>query len=269
MEYRRQPPLNLIVGSAHKVGSTWLFQMLETLLQPQYDFEGLLIPGELKTHGFTDTFDVNKAATFVSGLRGRWLFKTHRNVLPTVRDCCQLISVHRDLRDACVSMVHFGTGLKAKSGGYPDEIKKLPFEEKLHYEIDRSYNLERAEYWWNCDCLIKVRYEQLKRDSADVLRTILQATNLSDQYSTDAILAVSNRHDFENVARRKVGHEDKNSFLRKGIVGDWRNVFDDSHIEHFKQAHDGRWNQLLVKMGYESALNWHATGASQRTTAGE
>lgn len=52
------------------------------------------------------------------------------------------------------------------------------------------------------------------------------------------------------------GEERKEAFLRKGIVGDWENYFDRDVVRAYKTEKEGRWNRLLVKMGYENTLDW-------------
>jgi hypothetical protein len=42
----------------------------------------------------------------------------------------------------------------------------------------------------------------------------------------------------------------------RGIAGDWRNYFDAQCIETFRSADAGRWNRLVVAMGYESGPDW-------------
>jgi len=39
---------------------------------------------------------------------------------------------------------------------------------------------------------------------------------------------------------------------RKGIVGDWRNLFTQKHKDYFKEMA----GQLLIDLGYEHDLNW-------------
>ncbi|EMI56481.1 sulfotransferase domain-containing protein [Rhodopirellula sallentina] len=256
VRYRTQPPLIVIVGSPHKVGSTWLFQMLETLLKPQYDFEGLVIPRSMRTRGYTDTFTSASAANFVSSSKGRWLFKTHKNIHPDILPICKFVSVHRDLRDACVSMVHFGTHLPTEAGGYQQEIKQLPFKERLHFELERDYNLERAEYWWNFPATARVHYEHLKNDCPAELHSVARALNIENDYCAKQYKHVAERHDFSRVSQRAPGKEVSSAFLRKGIVGDWREKFEEEHIQHFKTALNGRWNKLLIQMGYEEVVDW-------------
>jgi hypothetical protein len=51
---------------------------------------------------------------------------------------------------------------------------------------------------------------------------------------------------------RKKGEEDENSHYRKGTPGDWRNYFNEQHKQYFKK----HYNDLLVKLGYESGYDW-------------
>ena len=63
-------------------------------------------------------------------------------------------------------------------------------------------------------------------------------------------------HSFTSRTGRRPGEERKESTLRKGIVGDWKNYFDQECIVAFKTEQQGRWNSLLVEMSYEKILNW-------------
>ncbi len=48
------------------------------------------------------------------------------------------------------------------------------------------------------------------------------------------------------------GEEDKKHHFRKGMSGDWKNHFEEKHIEYFKDNYNG----LLLKLGYESDDKW-------------
>lgn len=61
------------------------------------------------------------------------------------------------------------------------------------------------------------------------------------------------RYSFSNLAGgRRKGEADVKSHYRKGQAGDWRNHFTDEHVQRFKERYHG----LLLKMGYESDLDW-------------
>jgi len=51
---------------------------------------------------------------------------------------------------------------------------------------------------------------------------------------------------------RQRGEENKQSHYRKGQPGDWKNHFTDEHVRAFKE----RYNDLLLKLGYESDSDW-------------
>ena len=57
---------------------------------------------------------------------------------------------------------------------------------------------------------------------------------------------------FENLAGNPRGLEDIQNHYRKGISGDWRNYFTDTHKHLFKE----QWGELLIHLGYEQDTNW-------------
>jgi hypothetical protein len=63
---------------------------------------------------------------------------------------------------------------------------------------------------------------------------------------------VVDSYSFERITGRKPGEEERNSFVRKGITGDWRNHFTREAAEIFD-----RWaGRLLIELGYESDREW-------------
>lgn len=159
----------VLVGSAHKVGSTWLDQMLEDLLSPRYSFEGMMIPKELRALGDAVDFSAGSAADFLKKLRGVWQFKSHCDIHPAAAGQLKIVTVHRDIRDMCVSATHFCTSLGADQGGYAPRVQSMSFSDRLQYELEREYNLKRAEYWWNFPGSCRVKYESLKADPVATL----------------------------------------------------------------------------------------------------
>ena len=60
----------------------------------------------------------------------------------------------------------------------------------------------------------------------------------------DTVARAVRENDFAAKTGRRAGVESKGSFLRKGIVGDWRSKFDERCLERFATAKDGRWRRL-------------------------
>ena len=59
-------------------------------------------------------------------------------------------------------------------------------------------------------------------------------------------------HSFEAVTGRERGSESSGDFARKGIAGDWRNVFTRESAEVF-EAYAG---DVLIRCGYEADNVW-------------
>ncbi len=70
--------------------------------------------------------------------------------------------------------------------------------------------------------------------------------------SKDIIQKVVSKYSFENQTKRKPGEENTNSFLRKGISGDWKNYFNEEAKDIFKHYA----GDLLIKLGYEEDFYW-------------
>ena len=68
----------------------------------------------------------------------------------------------------------------------------------------------------------------------------------SDPKTLDYCIQASS---FERASNREQGKEDAGSFFRKGIAGDWRNVFTERNRELF----DELAGEELAKFGYESS----------------
>lgn len=69
----------------------------------------------------------------------------------------------------------------------------------------------------------------------------------------DKVLGIVYRNSFKKKTKgRKPGQESQISHYRKGISGDWKNYFNQDHINTFKEE----YGDLLVKLGYEKDNDW-------------
>jgi hypothetical protein len=64
--------------------------------------------------------------------------------------------------------------------------------------------------------------------------------------------AVTEEFSFERQSGRRSGEENKGSFLRKGVVGDWRGRFSPEAREVF----DRYAGEELILLGYERDRSW-------------
>lgn len=247
--------LIVVVATAHKVGSTWLFHLLRDLGH----FESKLLPDRFMHLG-TLVLDDPEVFTLLSRSYGYTIYKSHSfpvayDLPPSLVEAVRFVSIYRDPRDVLVSASFYVAHLPPEEGGWGDAYRALPTAHRIQTLIERGdFLLTRLEAWFHATNAHKVRYEDLLTQPADALSGVARYLNLA--YSSQDLDRVIHRHSFKTRTGRDRGVERASAFLRKGIAGDWKNHFDIDCIDAFKQAKDGRWNQLLVDMNYETSLNW-------------
>jgi len=150
----------------------------------------------------------------------------------SVRNSHQIVNpAQQELRDA----------LKARAVA---DGMLLLMEKRLHVSA------EIQKTWINSENLL-VRYEDLIKDEHTFFKKIISYCGIVTGSDAAVDMAID-MHSFENCAGRKPGQEDVNSHHRKGIVGDWRNYFDQNLTREFKE----RFGEVLIETGYEKDLNW-------------
>ncbi|MGQ7793102.1 sulfotransferase family protein [Faunimonas sp. B44] len=90
----------------------------------------------------------------------------------------------------------------------------------------------------------EVRYEDLLAEPRRSLRRVLNFFEVAAD--DDTISACLSAADFERLSGRPRGEEDRTSFFRKGIAGDWRSLMDDRLAVEYVRRTGG----LMSELGY-------------------
>jgi hypothetical protein len=132
---------------------------------------------------------------------------------------------------------------------------RLPPRERLRelLRVGDAY-LELLEAWTRAPGVVLARYEVLLADPAAELARVGSALGLA--FGAPDVARAVERQAFARRSGRSRGSEDTASFFRKGIAGDWRNHFDAEGAKAFREAAGGRWNRLLLELGYERDSDW-------------
>ncbi len=178
------------------------------------------------------------------------------------------IVMWRDGRDVVVSHYYYHLFHRRKSMPGWTEIQKKRLGIKDVHDIKR-YLPRYIEYcftdgpptdmtwvsfietWKNKTGYIETSYEEMRRCPESEMKKILQY--LSPCEIDDARLSSCiSKFSFESLTGRKPGEEDATSFVRKGIVGDWKNNF----TLEAREVFDYYAGQFLIELGYETDRSW-------------
>ncbi|MCP4083151.1 MAG: sulfotransferase domain-containing protein [Planctomycetaceae bacterium] len=215
----------VIVNAFPKSGVTWLLHLVCDLLEGQHQDAP---DGECRSYDHPVTSD--------------WIIrKTHHPYWDEFIPCVQnkiVILTQRDPRDIAVSAMHYrnapninetiGVMVWSKYAGY------------LNSWLEPVEPLRVKK-------LIVTRYEHLHSQPYTELKRIssLLETSPTDERIQEAIT----RQSFANMTRQLGGDR---HYMRKGIVGDWRNHFDRKNGEIFNTY----FGKFMLRQGYIDNLDW-------------
>lgn len=248
---------SVIIVEYPKSGGTWLGQLVS-------DYLGLPFP--------RNRMPVLRRSVFHSHYLPKWRIPRNRKILFLVRDG----------RDVMVSLYHHQLIWNEKNRLSPKDVRyhrrQTGFDnfedvaENMMAFVSYSFTSKPSKwqqftYMGNWDTyngawlaemkkengnIHMIRYEDLLSDTFGTMEAILNDYLGIERVDSDKLKATVEKFSFEIQAKRKKGQEQKNSFLRKGIAGDWKNYFGEKEKEAFKM-HAG---DMLVKLGYEKDQNW-------------
>ena len=108
----------------------------------------------------------------------------------------------------------------------------------------KSYNKRKDNIYF-------IRYEDLLENTEQELVKMI-SNFFKVEVNEQKIKKTVKKYSFESQTHRKRGEENKKSFLRKGIAGDWKNKFNQEAKERYKE----NAGDALIQFKYEQDLNW-------------
>lgn len=247
----------LFVAGLPKSGTSWLENMLSEF------------PGFKKNmlHQATKFEQRNKGSHFLE-LKKEWfqplkksltVLKLHNYGSANNADILKELDIpyvvlYRDLRDVAVS--HYFYVRNTWHHPEYEDYNKLDIRNGLlHFAQTLLPDFKNWIYSWleNIDPNLgmMVRYEDLKKETYNVFKKITEHYELPADKKT--LKYIIEKYSFENLSGgRRKGEENRSSFFRKGISGDWKNYFNNEIRECFKEE----IGQLLIDVGYEEDTNW-------------
>ena len=182
----------------------------------------------------------------------------------------RVIHIIRDGRDAAVSAVHHswnfgkrqGVRISAKREAYHENAGGLRNKRE---SLFAGNSLRRMAAEWDArvsrtiedgpallgDNYTEVKYEGLLERPGEEMTRLLGF--LGAEAGEETVSRCVSSASFEKLSKgRRRDEEDATSFFRKGVAGDWKNVFTARDKQVFKEQAGG----LLVRLGYEENDHW-------------
>lgn len=184
----------------------------------------------------------------------------------------KIIHIIRDGRDAAVSAVHHSWNFGKIRKGAEASAKRTTHRKRDPHEMSNmgesifaEGQLRKFAAEWSArvsstvedgptlpgNGYVEVRYEDLLERPEEEVRRLLEF--LRAEASEKTVKRCVNAASFDKLSKgRTRGQEDPTSFFRKGIAGDWSNVFTEQDKALFKKEA----GDLLIQLGYEKDDSW-------------
>jgi hypothetical protein len=245
---KRYPQHLIFVAGFAKGGTSWFAHMLSSLpgfqertplkwpmdavKDPCGVYEGMVAE-------FSGKLSIIKGHTWGYAENVEQLRRQYGKYIITVRDprdC--LISAYWYIRQRPAHWDYEKAATLTLGEYITDKLESGEFKEKFIGWLESWLEHHDKEY------SIIVRYEDLIKDPAGELRRTFDFMGF--KVSDDQINQLIEKQSFERKARRKRGQENTKSFLRKGVSGEWQEVFS---VEQKRLANE-QSRGILDQLGY-------------------
>ena len=228
-----------VVNEFPKSGGTWVGQMLGRALGVPFPRNRFPMLRSSVMHGhYLDPWGMKNVVVPWRDGRDVMVSWYHQQLIPHEYNQLQVARSRSELR------------LK----DYDDVYANLPAF--IEYAFTRPHSpgfswTDFVHHWSPRKVVVHVRYEDLRRSTAEELRRIVSEL-AGEALGPEEAAAIAKEFSFERQSGRRSGEEDRKSFLRKGVVGDWRERFSPEAREVF----DRYAGDELILLGYERDRSW-------------
>ena len=157
----------------------------------------------------------------------------------------KIIYLMRNPFDQLVSCYHYYKMCKPfclYTGSWDDFFTDLYEKDKLFY----GNNLDHVVGWWNVrdehkDHILYVKYEDMIKDPRAILTQV--ASFLNKDLSEEVVLSILEQSTFANMQKNPATNQiydtdndnGASKFMRKGVIGDWKNYFNETQKSKVEQ----------------------------------
>ena len=223
---------DILIMSHPKTGSTWAQETVWLMINNLDVAKSKKIHKRLRTPAIKKVYDENFREQFFENMEGRRVIKCHLPfaLLPdNILERCKIIYMARNPKDTAVSFYHQLMRKGYFKGEFSDfakifqaELLQYSYWNHLHSAWTRRTHKNLKFIW----------YEDMKADTAAAIEELGEF--LQHQISTEQKRLLCEYVMFDNMKKNENAYSNtgfnnnnkENHFMRKGIVGDWKNHFD-------------------------------------------
>ena len=240
----------VICNGAAKSGSTWLYNIVESLVEFEWPPEQYISRSNTKHPTIKEIFleeylaKENYSTRHVIS-KNHYGLPIHRTQLLSSKET-KIIDMSRDTRDVIVS-------------SYYDSCRRNGFEgtfSQYYWKRGRllvDYMKRYHDVWdQHHEQIHQTSFEQLKENFEVEVKKI--AAFLGIEISDEKLQEIKEVTNIDSLRKNykddKQYNTEKNPFFRKGEIGDWKNHFDEKILkdyEHVNQNGIGKWDLIYIK----------------------
>ena len=221
---------NLVLSNGNfKSGSTWVRAIINEICNYKIDSFPLGFQNP-KHKNWIHRFRIERFLMSKSSKNNsQWISKSHifqKDIINNIlinQDSIKVINIDRDIKDVLVSHYHHLINAKKIKGTFDSYFSKWG-------KFKAKQCIDYTNAWKDYDCL-KLKYSDLQNKNEETI--IKLAEYLSVNLTEENIKYIQKETNINNLrANSKVKNlNEEDWFYRKGIIGDWKNYFNDKMLE--------------------------------------
>ena len=260
MEWR---PDDIWIVTYPKCGTTWTQQIVRLIINRGKE-DGVMITDavpwvegftNVPALGFTYHVDIDKM-TSPRAFKSHFPYDIMPSGLPSDTPG-KYIYVVRNPRDVAVSYFHHDRAVPV----YPLYEWSEYFEKFLKGDVDYGDYFDHVLSWWahkDDDNVLFLKYEDMKKDLPSAVATI--AKFIGQDISKELVEEIAHKTTFENMKKdssanyewvKKVRRPNESDFMRKGVVGDWKNYFTPEQIARLDAVYEKKLKQAGIDLEFQ------------------
>jgi len=249
--HRFEAPRNLYLSAYPRSGNTWISYLISFALnRPYWDIDGEELPVERE--GLRNLLCGGHPHAVHPAYE--WVLKTHAEPVDLApKEADAVVYVVRDPRDVFTSYFHYVERQWSRS---PRRWRRAMAKTGM-LTMPQSTRLKLFLRWgvgeWvsqvrkalECDVVL-VRYEDVRLDPECRIRDVLNqinATGIPDEVVASAV----NHFEFSRMQQVAKSADPLGHSVRKGIIGDWENLFDEGDRKYIADTA----GDMMSRLGYE------------------